>query len=68
MALDIRESMQQMQRQHPRVRWQAMEPGQVHRFITKLGYEGAWARCKYDVIYFHEDGREMAMVVWGLVE
>jgi hypothetical protein len=68
MALDIRESISQMQAQHPRVRWQVMEPGQVHRFITKLGYEGPWSRCKYDVIYFHEEGREQAMVVWGLVE
>jgi hypothetical protein len=68
MTLDIRESMEQMRQAHPRVRWEVMEPGQVHRFLTKLGYEGPWSRCKYDVIYFQEEGSEKAMVVWGLVE
>ncbi len=68
MALDIRESMEQVRSRHPRVRWEVIQPGQVHRFLTKLGYQGPWDRCKYDVIYFQEDGSEKAMVVWGLVE
>jgi hypothetical protein len=68
MALDIRESVRQMQARHPRVRWAVLEPGQVSRYLTKLGYEGPFDRCKYDVIYFSEDGRELAMVIWGLVE
>lgn len=68
MALDIRESMKQMQARHPRVRWEVLSPGQVQRFLTKLGYESAFDRCKYDVIYFQEDSQEKAMVVWGLVE
>jgi hypothetical protein len=68
MALDIRESMEQMKAKHPRVRWEVLETGQVHRFLVKLGYEGPWDRCKYDVIYFQDDGRGRAMVVWGLVE
>ncbi len=66
--LDIRESMKQMQSKNPRVRWEVLEPGQVKRFLTKLGYEGLFDRCKYDVIYFHEENREKAMIVWGLVE
>lgn len=68
MALDIRESMKQLQEKHPRVRWEVLESGQVHRFLRKLGYEGPWDRCKHDVIYFQEEGRQKAMVVWGLVE
>ncbi len=68
MALDIRASMEQMKARHPRIRWDVLETGQVHRFLSKLGYVGPWDRCKYDVIYFQEDGREKAMVVWGLVE
>lgn len=68
MALDIRESVKQMQELHPRIRWQILEPGQVQRFLRKLGYESDYDRCKYDVIYFHEDGAEKAMVIWGLVE
>jgi len=67
-VLDIRESMKQMQEKNPRIRWEVLEPGQVKRFLTKLGYEGSFDRCKYDVIYFHEENREKAMVVWGLVE
>ena len=66
--LDIRESMKQMQSKNPRVRWEVLEPGQVKRFLTKLGYEGLFDRCKYDVIYFQEENREKAMIVWGLVE
>lgn len=66
--LDIRESMRQMQARHPRVRWTVLETGQVQRFVQRLGYEGPYDRCKYDVIYFEEDGVEKAMVVWGLVE
>ncbi len=66
--MEIRESMTQLQERNPRVRWQVLEPGQVKRFLTKLGYEGPYDRCKYDVIYFHEEGRERAMLVWGLVE
>ena len=53
---------------NPRIEFRAIEPGQVQRFLTKLGYLGPYDRCKYDVIYFQEDGREKAMVVWGLVE
>jgi hypothetical protein len=68
MALDIRESMEQMKARHPRIRWEVLETGQVHRFLAKLGYAGPWDRAKHDVIYFQEDGREKAMVVWGLVE
>jgi hypothetical protein len=68
MPLDIRESMMQLQRRHPRVRWTVLEPGQVHRFLVKLGYEGPFDRCKYDVIYFEEEEREKAMLVWGLTE
>ena len=68
MTLDIRESMEQMRQKHPRIRWEVVEPGQVRRFLSKLGYEGMWHRCKYDVIHFAEDGREKAIIVWGLVE
>jgi hypothetical protein len=68
MALDIRASMEQMKAKHPRIRWEVLRPGQVRRFLTKLGYEHPFDRCKYDVIYFQEDGTEQAMVVWGLVE
>jgi hypothetical protein len=68
MTLDIRESIEGLRQRHPRVRWQVMEPGQVRRYLTRLGYEGPFARCKYDVIYFQEGEREKAMVVWGLVE
>ena len=68
MTLDLRESIKQLQARHPRVRWTVLEPGQVNRFLTKLGYEGEYNRCKYDVIYFLEDDEEKAMVVWGLVE
>lgn len=66
--VDIRASVEQMKKKHPRVRWEVLESGQVSRFLTKLGYEGPYDRCKYDVIYFQEDGQERAMVVWGLVE
>ena len=68
MPVDIRESIRHMQEKHPRVRWEVLESGQVQRFLTKLGYETPFDRCKYDVIYFQDDGREKAMVVWGLVE
>jgi hypothetical protein len=68
MALDIRASMEQMRQRHPRVRWEILRPGQVQRFLRKLGYEGSFDRCKYDVIYFREEGEEKAAVVWGLVE
>jgi hypothetical protein len=68
MSLDIRASMEQLKARHPRVRWEVLDPGQVRRYLSRLGYEGPYARCKYDVVYFHEDGQEKAMVVWGLVE
>ncbi len=68
MAVDIRESIERMRDQHPRIRWTVVEPGQVRRFVTKLGYESAFDRCKYDVIYFRESGQTKAAVVWGLVE
>lgn len=64
----IQDAMQQMKEKNPRVQFQAMDPGQVGRFLSKLGYVGPFDRCKYDVIYFHDEGREKAMVVWGLVE
>lgn len=64
----IYESVREMQQRNPRVQYQVLEPGQVSRFLTKLGYLGSYDRCKYDVIYFHEDGHEKAMVIWGLVE
>jgi len=67
-VLDIRESMKQMQEKNPRIRWQVVEPGQVKRFLVKLGYEGPFDRAKYDVIYFQEENRQKAMLVWGLVE
>ncbi|MCA9726340.1 MAG: hypothetical protein R3E12_01555 [Candidatus Eisenbacteria bacterium] len=68
MSLDIRDSIRRMQEVHPRIRWDVLEPGQVTRFLRKLGYESLYDRCKYDVIYFQEEGREKALVVWGLVE
>ncbi len=64
----IYDSIREMKEKNPRIEFRAMEPGQVQRFLTKLGYLGPYDRCKYDVIYFQEDGREKAMVVWGLVE
>jgi hypothetical protein len=67
-TLDIRESMEQMRRKHPRIRCTVLEPVQVHRYLAKLGYETPFDRCKYDVIYFQDEGTEKAMVVWGLVE
>ena len=36
MALDIRESMEQMKARHPRIRWEVLETGQVHRFLPLL--------------------------------
>lgn len=64
----IYESIREMKEKNPRIEFRAMEPGQVQRFLTKLGYLGPYDRCKYDVIYFQEAGREKAMVVWGLIE
>lgn len=64
----IQESILEMRARNPRVRFQVMEPGQVARFLTKLGYAGPYDRCKYDVIYYRDAGRERAMVIWGLVE
>jgi len=64
----IHESLREMKMRNPRIEYRKMEPGQVQRFLTKLGYLGPYDRCKYDVIYFHEAGKEQAMVVWGLVE
>ncbi|MDM7915249.1 MAG: hypothetical protein ACE15D_07045 [Candidatus Eisenbacteria bacterium] len=64
----IQDSIREMQQRNPRVQYQVLEPSQVQRFLTKLGYEGPFDRCKYDVIYFSEGGREKAMVIWGLVE
>ena len=64
----IHDCVREMKERNPRVEYRAMEPGQVQRFLTKLGYLGPFDRCKYDVIYFQEAGRERAMVIWGLVE
>lgn len=64
----IHDCIREMKERNPRIEYQVVEPGQVQRFLTKLGYLGPFDRCKYDVIYFQEDGREKAMVVWGLVE
>ncbi len=64
----IHECMSDMKARNPRIEYRVVEPGQVRRFLTKLGYLGPYDRCKYDVIYFQEEGRERAMVVWGLVE
>ncbi len=68
MSLDIRASIERMRARHPRIRWDVLEPGQVQRFLSRLGYEGPFDRCKYDVIYFREEGLEKALIVWGLVE
>lgn len=64
----IHESIAEMKERNPRIQSQVVEPGQVQRLLTKLGYAGPYDRCKYDVIYFYESGKEMAMVIWGLVE
>lgn len=64
----IHECIREMRERNPRIRSSVMGPGQVQRFLSKLGYLDPFDRCKYDVIYFHEDGRERAMVIWGLVE
>ncbi len=64
----IYDSVREMSEKNPRIKFRAMETGQVQRFLTKLGYLGPYDRCKYDVIYFQENGKEKAMVVWGLVE
>lgn len=64
----IHDCMREMKDRNARIEYQVVEPGQVQRFLTKLGYLGPYDRCKYDVIYFQEEGRERAMVVWGLVE
>jgi hypothetical protein len=64
----IHDSVREMKERDPRIESKVLEPGQVQRFLTKLGYLGPYDRCKYDVIYFREEGRELAMVIWGLVE
>jgi len=64
----IHDSIREMKERDPRIQSKILESGQVQRFLTKLGYLGPFDRCKYDVIYFQEDGRERAMVIWGLVE
>ena len=64
----IHDSVREMKERNPRIEYRAMECGQVQRFLTKLGFLGPYDRCKYDVIYFQEEGKERAMVVWGLVE
>jgi len=64
----IHDSVREMKERDPRIQSKVLESGQVQRFLTKLGYLGPFDRCKYDVIYFQEDGRERAMVIWGLVE
>jgi len=64
----IHDSVREMQERNPRIQYRALDPGQVQRFLVKLGYSGPYDRCKYDVIYFHEEGNEKAMVVWGIVE
>jgi len=66
--LSIYGCVREMRERNPRIQYKAMEPGQVQRFLTKLGYLGPFDRCKYDVIHFQEDGRQRAMVIWGLVE
>ena len=63
----LRDSIRELQERNPRVRCEVVEPGQVQRFLTKLGYLGPYDRCKYDVIYFQEEGREKAMVIWGIL-
>ena len=64
----IYDSIREMKEKNPRIEFRAIEPGQVQRFLTKLGYLGSYDRCKYDVIYFTESGKERAMMIWGLVE
>ncbi|MBD3161911.1 MAG: hypothetical protein GF346_06470 [Candidatus Eisenbacteria bacterium] len=63
----LRDTIRELKERNPRVQYEVMEPGQVQRFLTKLGYLGPYDRCKYDVIYFREEEKEKAMVIWGIL-
>lgn len=63
----IEETLRNVKAHSPHMQYRSMEPGQVQRFLTKLGYLGPYDRCKYDVIYYHEAGIEKAMVIWGIL-
>ena len=63
----IHVSIRELKQRNPRIRARVVETGQVQRFLSRLGYRGPYDRCKIDVIYFQEDGRQKAMVVWGIL-
>jgi hypothetical protein len=64
----IEETLREVKRRNPHLKYRSMEPGQVQRFLTKLGYLGPYDRCKYDVIYYQDEGVEKAMVIWGILQ
>jgi hypothetical protein len=64
----IHESMQELKQRNPHIEYRSMEPGQVQRFLSKLGYLEPYDRCKYDVIYYEENGTQKAMVIWGILQ
>ncbi|MBU1701689.1 MAG: hypothetical protein KJ970_16945 [Candidatus Eisenbacteria bacterium] len=64
--MEIRKTIEEMESRMPWIHWKVLEPAQVQPMLANLGYDGWYDRCKYDVIAFHEEGEEKALLIWNL--
>jgi hypothetical protein len=66
--MEIRTVVDEMKGRNPWIKWRIINPATVDAVVAKLGYDRWYDRCKYDVIYFHEEGKEKALFIWNLTE
>jgi len=64
--MEVRKTIDEMKSRMPWIRYRVIEPRQVDAAVAKLGYDKWFDRCKYDVITFHEEGREKALLIWNV--
>lgn len=66
--MEIKKVIEEMRSRMPWIRWRVIDPETVDEVVAKLGYDKWFDRCKYDVIAFHEDGKEKALFIWNLAQ
>jgi len=67
-TMEVEKMIREMKERMPWIRYRVVDPEDVPAILAKLGYDEWYDRGKYDVITFHEGGKERALLVWNLAK